>query len=80
MKITPILIVASFLVSAAAKAEDKDTCQPQPTCRIEFIDIKPGAPGTGLKPQAGPPEKGPGIVINGIRPDAPRDTYRLPIK
>lgn len=80
MKFVSALLSSFVMMTGAALAADKDTCQPQPYCRLEYIGISPGAPGTGLKPQGEPPERGPGIIVNGIRPNDMRDTYRIPDK
>jgi hypothetical protein len=58
--------------------DKKETCEPQPSCRLDYVTIIPGAPGTGLKPQGDVTEKGGGIIVNGISPNDVRGTYRLP--
>jgi len=74
--IFPRLAIA-FAMALAAQgfaiandANPQHTCEPWPNCQLDSLVIKPGAPNTGLRPQA-------------VRPDAPqpgedRGSLRLP--
>jgi len=72
-----VFVAASSSPAFAEGPADKETCKPQPSCRLDYLDIKPGASGPGLKPQGDSPEK-PGIIVNGISKGDARDSYRLP--
>ena len=72
----PRLAMAFAMIFAAqgfAIADDANpahTCEPWPNCQLDSLVIKPGAPNTGLRPQA-------------VRPDAQqpaedRGSLRLP--
>ncbi|PDT64005.1 hypothetical protein CO683_40915 [Bradyrhizobium ottawaense] len=76
---TSIQIVFAVLSTAALAQEPvtKENCKPQPSCRLDYLDIQPGAPGPGLKPQGDVAEK-PGIIVNGISKGDLRNNYRLP--
>lgn len=72
-----ILLVVLSTAALAQEPVTKENCTPQPSCRLDYLDIQPGAPGPGLKPQGDVAEK-PGIIVNGISKGDLRSNYRLP--
>lgn len=72
-----IVLIAISTAALAQGPVTKENCKPQPSCRLDYLDIQPGAPGPGLKPQGDVAEK-PGIIVNGISKEDLRSNYRLP--
>jgi hypothetical protein len=64
------LILAAQGFAVADEANPQHTCEPWPNCQLDSLVIKPGAPNTGLRPQA--------VRPNAPAPDEDRGSLRLP--
>jgi hypothetical protein len=64
------MILAAQGFAVADDTKPQHTCEPWPNCQLDSLVIKPGAPNTGLRPQA--------IRPDALEPDKDRSSLRLP--
>ena len=64
------VILAAQGFAVADNANPPHTCEPWPNCQLDSLVIKPGAPNTGLRPQA--------VHPNAQEPEVDRGSLRLP--
>ncbi|MDR3465187.1 MAG: hypothetical protein P4M07_04505 [Xanthobacteraceae bacterium] len=69
-----VAMTLAIVFPPAVQAEDKHSCEPWPNCQLDHLNIKPGAPNVGIRPQAMPPDGGTGAASSNVD----RDTLRIP--
>jgi hypothetical protein len=73
--------VAQQPAAAGASAVTAETCQPQPDCRMLYLDLRPAGPGFGILQQGsqGRPTAPGGIITQGRpAPSFNREAFGLP--